>query len=51
MPDAPQVLGILRGIELLFNGAGLIALALFLRTARGEIKAKLEQRFAFKDKT
>jgi uncharacterized membrane protein HdeD (DUF308 family) len=28
---APQLLGILLGIELLFNGAGLIAFALFLR--------------------
>ena len=41
---APQLLGILLGIELLFNGSGLIALALFLRTARGAIKDKLEQR-------
>jgi len=28
-----QLLGILLGIELLFNGAGLIALALFIRSA------------------
>ncbi|MDW3223324.1 MAG: DUF308 domain-containing protein [Paracoccaceae bacterium] len=42
---APQLLGILLGIELLFNGAGLIALALFLRTAKGLIKEKLDDRF------
>lgn len=42
---APQLLGILLGIELLFNGAGLVAFAVFLRTAKGVIKAKLEERF------
>lgn len=31
------LLGILLGIELLFNGAGLIVLALFLRTAKGRM--------------
>ncbi len=32
---APQLLGILLGVELLFNGAGLIVLAFFVRTLRG----------------
>jgi uncharacterized membrane protein HdeD (DUF308 family) len=41
---APQLLGILLGVELLFNGAGLIALALFLRTVKGAIKDKIEKR-------
>jgi len=41
---APQLLGILLGIELLLNGAGLVALALFLRTAKGVLKEKLEER-------
>jgi membrane protein HdeD len=41
---APQLLGILLGIELLFNGAGLIALALFLRTVKGALKDTLEKR-------
>ncbi|MEQ3709138.1 MAG: DUF308 domain-containing protein [Tateyamaria sp.] len=41
----PQLLGILLGIELLFNGAGLVALAVFLRSATGAVKAKLEERF------
>ncbi|MDW4498969.1 DUF308 domain-containing protein [Sulfitobacter sp. D35] len=41
---APSLLGILLGIELLFNGSGLIAFALFLRTAKGAVKDKLEQR-------
>lgn len=41
----PQLLGILLGVELLFNGAGLIALAVFLRTAKGALKAELEGRF------
>ncbi len=41
---APQLLGILLGIELLFNGAGLIALALFLRTVKGALKDKVEAR-------
>jgi uncharacterized membrane protein HdeD (DUF308 family) len=31
---APALLGILLGIELLFNGTGLIAFALFLRMAK-----------------
>lgn len=39
----PQLLGILLGIELLFNGAGLIALALFLRTAKGAMKEEIER--------
>lgn len=30
----PQILGVLLGVELLFNGAGLTVLALFLRTHR-----------------
>ena len=42
---APQLLGILLGIELLFNGAGLIAFAIFLRTAKGAIKDKIDSRF------
>ena len=42
---APQLLGILLGIELLFNGTGLVALAIFLRTAKGVLKAKLDERF------
>ncbi|MEQ9259356.1 MAG: DUF308 domain-containing protein [Roseovarius sp.] len=32
---APQLLGLLLGVELLFNGAGLIVLAFFVRTLRG----------------
>mgnify|MGYP000356736638 CR=1 FL=1 len=40
-----QLLGILLGIELLMNGASLIALAFFLRTAKGAVRDKLEQRF------
>jgi len=40
----PQLLGILLGVELLFNGAGLIALAVFLRTAKGVVKDRIEQR-------
>lgn len=31
---APELLGILLGIELLFNGVGLVVLAFFLRTAK-----------------
>lgn len=42
---APGLLGILLGIELLFNGAGLIALAFFLRTAKAEIRDKLQSKF------
>ncbi len=34
---APSLLGILLGIELLFNGAGLLFLALFLRTAKNQL--------------
>ena len=41
---APQLLGILLGIELLFNGAGLVALAVFLRTASEAIKDKIERK-------
>lgn len=41
---APQLLGILLGVELLLNGAGLITFAIFLRTAKGAVKAKLEKR-------
>ncbi|XDA98371.1 DUF308 domain-containing protein [Sulfitobacter sp. LCG007] len=41
---APSLLGILLGIELLFNGSGLIAFALFLRTARGAVKEAIEKR-------
>lgn len=40
----PQLLGVLLGVELLFNGFGLIALAIFLRTAKGLIKDKLDAR-------
>jgi len=36
---APGLLGILLGIELLFNGIGLIVLAFFLKSARGQLKA------------
>lgn len=42
---AAQLLGILLGIELLFNGAGLMAFAIFLRTAKGAIKDKINSRF------
>ena len=42
---APQLLGILLGIELLFNGAGLIALAIFLRTAGDALRETLERKF------
>lgn len=42
---APQLLGILLGIELLMNGTGLIAFAIFLRTAKGAIKEKIDKRF------
>lgn len=42
---APQLLGILLGVELLFNGTGLIVLAVFLRTAKGMVKEKLDERF------
>lgn len=42
---APSLLGILLGIELLFNGAGLIALAFFLRTAKGEIRDRMQSKF------
>ncbi len=42
---APQLLGVLLGIELLFNGAGLVALALFLRSAKGALTDKIEKRF------
>ncbi len=34
---APSLLGVLLGIELLFNGAGLIMLALFLRLASNNL--------------
>ena len=44
----PQItialLGILLGIELLFNGAGLIVLALFTRMAKGRVKDALDKR-------
>ena len=36
---APSLLGILLGIELLFNGAGLIVLAFFLRSVKGRLSA------------
>ena len=42
---APQLLGILLGVELLFNGAGLIALAIFLRSAGDALRDKLETKF------
>ncbi|MDU9003104.1 HdeD family acid-resistance protein [Sedimentitalea todarodis] len=42
---APSLLGILLGIELLFNGMGLIALAFFLRTAKGIMKDKHQAKF------
>lgn len=41
---APGLLGILVGIELLFNGSGLIVLALFIRTGGKQIREKLEPR-------
>jgi hypothetical protein len=34
----------LLGIELLFNGVGLIVLAFFLRTVRGALKDRLDSR-------
>lgn len=37
---APELLGILLGIELLFNGAGLIVLAMFLRAGKNMIKTR-----------
>ena len=40
---APSLLGILLGIELLFNGMGLLVLALFLRAGKNLIKDKLDQ--------
>ncbi len=42
---APSLLGILLGIELLFNGIGLIVLAFFLRTARGELRDRLNAKY------
>ncbi len=42
---ALSLLGLLLGIELLFNGAGLIALAFFLRTAKGDLRDRLEAKF------
>ncbi len=42
---APQLLGILLGVELLFNGGGLIALAIFLRSAGDALRDKLESKF------
>ncbi len=36
---APSLLGILLGIELLFNGVGLIVLAFFLRTVKDRLQA------------
>lgn len=41
---APSLLGILLGIELLFNGIGLIMLAFFVRTAKGAVKDKIQAR-------
>ena len=41
---ALSLLGILLGIELLINGTSLIALAFFLRTAKGAVKDKIESR-------
>ncbi|WP_223420996.1 HdeD family acid-resistance protein [Tateyamaria pelophila] len=38
---APKLLGLLLGIELLFNGMGLIILALFLRAGKDMIKDRL----------
>ena len=37
--DPASLLGILLGIELLFNGASLIVLAFFLRTAKKHLDA------------
>ena len=42
---APQLLGILLGVELLLNGGGLIALAVFLRSAGAEVRDRLERKF------
>jgi len=42
---APHLLGILSGMELLFNEAGLIAMLIFLPTAGPAFKCKLEQSF------
>ncbi|MCV6597403.1 MAG: DUF308 domain-containing protein [Mangrovicoccus sp.] len=41
---APQLLGILLGIELLFNGVGLIVLALFIRRHGEAILTKLKNK-------
>ena len=35
---APELLGILLGIELIFNGAGLVVLAFFIRTVAKHLK-------------
>ncbi len=40
---APKLLGLLLGIELLFNGFGLIVLALFLKAGKNMIKDRLNQ--------
>ena len=40
---APELLGLLLGIELLFNGMGLIILALFLRAGKNLIKDRLNE--------
>lgn len=38
---APKLLGLLLGIELVFNGAGLVILALFLRAGKNLIQERL----------
>ncbi|WP_116599629.1 HdeD family acid-resistance protein [Primorskyibacter marinus] len=38
------LLGVLLGIELLFNGASLVLLAFFLRTVKGDVRDRIEAR-------
>lgn len=40
---APKLLGLLLGIELVFNGFGLIILALFLKAGKNLIKERLDE--------
>lgn len=40
---APGLLGLLLGIELVFNGVGLLMLAFFLKIGKGAIKDKIEE--------
>jgi uncharacterized membrane protein HdeD (DUF308 family) len=36
---APSLLGVLLGVELIFNGAGLIAFSMFLRSSKAKVSA------------